>query len=143
MTEGLDQMINNEIIFVAVEVENNVFAIPINYILYIVDGKQSIPSDALPQESENIIGMVELNGQIVTIVQIPGTCGDTSIVDNLIVVLEYSGHNFGILAKKTTLITILANEICEAEFTDIKSFMYDGKAHLILDLSQFCNDLDK
>lgn len=125
----------------AIKVGKNRFAVPADHILGIVEGKQNMPCTILPNESENIKCTIELIDRLVTVVNVPGTCEDAPILDNLIVVVEHFSKYIGILANESNLVKISTNEICENKVTDTKTFMHNGKIYLIMDISQLCKEL--
>ena len=149
MTVGLKLMINNDMdtniengnLYVAFQVKNNIFATPMNDVWGIVAGNQNTIYTTLPNAPKHAKCIVELDGYLITIVNIPGSNGDIPIMGNFIVLLR-EGLNIGILATEVHLITILADSILEDKITGQKSYAHNGKIYLILDISQLLKDLD-
>ena len=133
--------LNSGTLFVTIELQDNIFAIPANCTRWIVKSNQSTPYAILPKGSEHIKCIIELDGLLVTIVSIPGTDENVSITDSSIVVLEYAGQNIGILTNETRLITVSENEISEDKLTGTNFIMHDGKTYIILELYKLYNDL--
>ena len=94
-----------------------------------------------PNAQKHVKCIVELDGLIIPIVNIPGTYDDLSIVGNYIVILEHLGRKIRILTTETHLVRILANSILEDRITGQKSFVQNGKTYLMLDISQLYKEL--
>ena len=131
----------NENTYVAFQVKNSIFAVPMNDTLGIAAGSQNTIYTIPPNAPDYIKYIADLNGQPVTIVNIPGTDGDIPIMGNYIVILKHSGRNIGILATETHLVRILANSILADKISGQKSFEHNEKTYLILDISQLYKEL--
>ena len=133
--------VSMETLFMTIELKNNVFAVPAKHTLGIVKWDRSIPYTVLPQERENVKGIMEMDDQFVTIVNIPGTYENGYGFDSSIVVLGYGGQNIGILTKEARLITISEDKILEDKITGTKFFEQEGKMYIILDIGQLYEEL--
>ena len=116
----MDNHLESGDLCVAFQMKNNIFAIP----------------------TKDTLGIVELDGLIIPIVDLPGAYDDLSIVGNYIVILELLGRRIGILTTETHLVRILANSILEDRITGQKSFVQNGKTYLMLNISQLYKELD-
>ena len=138
----MDDHVESGNIYVAFQVKNSMFAVPMNDTLYIAAGSQNTIYTILPNTPDHIKCIVELGGQLVTVVDIPGTDGDIPIMGNYIVILLHSGWNIGILATEVHLVRTMANSIFTDKITGEKFIDHNGKKYLILDISRLYKELD-
>ena len=101
-------------LYVAFQVKNSIFAVPMEDTWDIVAGDQNTIYTIMPNSQKHVKCIVEL---------------------------EHLGQNIGILATETHLVRILANSILEDRITGQKSFEYNGKTYLMLDISQLYREL--
>ena len=127
---------NNENQFIAIKVEDNLFAVSADHVLYIAKGNESMSQAVITKKTQKIKCIIDIGGQLVTIVNLPGIGGDIPVLNNVIVVLEHAGQNIGILANEVQLVTISANEMCMDSVTKTKSFIHAGKTYLVLDINE-------
>ena len=128
-------------LYVAFQVKNRIFAVPMNDTLGIVAGGENITYTIVPNAPKYVKCIVESDGYFITIVNLPGTYEDLPIIGNYIVVLEHLGQNIGILASAAHLVRILGNSILEDKITGQKSFVHNGKTYLMLNISQLYREL--
>ena len=93
--------------YVAFQVKNSIFAVPMNDTLGIVAGGHNTTCTFLPNAAKHVKCIVEIDGLLISIVNLPGTYKDLPIMGNYIVVLEHLGQNIGILATEAHLVRIL------------------------------------
>ena len=134
--------IEDENTYVAFEVKSNVFAIPIKEILGIIRITQNVPRITLPNTKNYVKCIVEVDGLLVTVINIPGTGGGMPSLGDLIVVLEHIGQRIGISADTIYLVTISLEEIVYDKVSGTKAFMRGGKTYSILDDIQLYKYLD-
>ena len=137
----MDNHMENGDLCVAFQVKNNIFAIPTNDTLGIVAGGHNTTCAFVPNALKHVKCIVELDGLLIPIVNLPGAYDDLPIAGNYIVILEHLGKNIGILASETHLVRILANSISEDRISGQKSFVQNGKTYLMLDISQLYREL--
>ena len=126
---------------VALQVKNNIYAIPIKDTLGIVAGGNNTKCTVLPNALIHVKCIVDLDDLLIPIVNLPGAYDDLPIMGNYIVVLEHLRQNIEILATRTHLVRILANSISEDKITGQKSFVHNGKTYLMLDIAQLYKEL--
>lgn len=131
----------SENLYVAFQVKNRIFAVPMNDTLGIVAGGNDTTYTFLPNAPKHVKCIVEIDGLLISIVNLPGTYEDLPIMGSYIVVLEHLGQNIGILATEAHLVRILENSILEDKITGQKSFIHNGKTYLKLDISQLYREL--
>jgi len=84
---------------------------------------------------------IEIEGQLVTVINIPGIYDNRPITGSSILVLKCDKQNIEIIAKEIQLITILTKGILENKITGIKNFTHDNKIYYISDTVQLCRQL--
>lgn len=137
----MDKHMENGDLCVAFQVKNNIFAIPTNDTLDIVAGGHDTTCAFVPNALKHVKCIVELDGLLIPIVNLPGAYDDLPIVGNYIVILEHLGQNIGILATETHLVRMLANSISKDRITGQKFFVHNGKTYLMFDISQLYKEL--
>lgn len=133
--------IEGKITYVSFEVESSLFAVPIKETRGVIQGTANMPCIVLPGMSNFVRCIIETDGLLVTVINVPGSYGNMPIVGNAIVVLEHSMQSIGIIADKVCLITVSDKEIVENNMTGATTFTYDGETYIILDLNQLYKDL--
>ena len=137
MNNGID----NRREYVAFEIKDHTFAVPMKDTLGIAAGGHNTICTFLPNAPKHVKCIVDLDGLLISIVNLPGIYEDLPIMGNYIVVLEHLGRNIGILATEAHLIKIFENSILEDNITGQKSFVHNGKTYLMLNMSQLYREL--
>lgn len=135
--ENTDNHMESGDLCVALQVKDNIYAIPIKDTLGIVAGGNNTKCTVLPNALKHVKCIVDLDGLLIPIVNLPGVYDDLPIIGNYIVVLEHSGQNIGILADETHLVRILENSILRDKIAGQKSFVHNGKTYLMLDIPNY------
>ena len=100
--ENMDNHMESGDLCVAFQVKNNIFAIPTKDTWGIVAGGHNTICTFPPNAQNHVKCIVELDGLIIPIVNLPGAYDDLPIAGNYIVILEHLGQNIGILATETS-----------------------------------------
>lgn len=138
----MNNNMDNQSTYIALKVKNHVFAVQMDAVRSILMGGQSVPYAMIPNAPDNKKYVLELNGRLITVIQIPGVCGDIPIAGNVIVLLEHSGQNIGILASETHLVRVSTDVILYDKITGQTSFMYNGVIHVVLDICWLYKELE-
>lgn len=138
----MNSSMDNQSTYIALKVKNYMFAVQMDAVRSILMGGQNIPYTMMPNAPDNKKYVLELNSQLITVIQIPGVCGDISIERSVIVLLEHSGRNIGILANETHLVRVSTDIILGDKITGQKSFMYNGVIHVVLDICRLYKELE-
>ena len=137
----MDNHMESGNLYVAFQVKNSIFAVPMNDTLGIVAGGHDTTCTFMPNAPKHVKCIVEIDGLLISIVNLPGTYEDLPIMGSYIVVLEHLGQNIGILATEAHLVRVAENSILEDKITGQKSFIHNGKTYLKLDISQLYREL--
>ena len=137
----MDNHMESGDLYVAFQVKNSIFAIPTKDTLGIVAGGHNITCAFVPNALKHVKCIVELDGLLIPIFNLPGTYEDLPIMGSYIVVLEHLGQNIGIVATEAHLVRISETNILKDKITGQKSFEHNGKTYLMLDISQLYKEL--
>ena len=132
----MDNRMESGNLYVAFQVKDSIFAVPMNDTLGIVAGGHDTTYTFLPNVPKHVKCIVEIDGLLIPIVNLPATYEDLPIMGSYIVVLKHLGQSIGILTTEAHLVRILENSILEDKITGQKSFIHNGKTYLKLDISQ-------
>lgn len=138
----MNNSMDNQSTYIALKVKNHMFAVQMDAVQGILMGERDVPYAMIPNAPDNKKYVLELNSRLVTVIQIPGVCGDIPIAGNVIVLLEHSGQNIGILASETHLVRVSSDVILYDKITGQKSFMYNGVIHVVLDICWLYKELE-
>ena len=137
----MDNYMESSNLYVAFQLKNNIFAVPMKDTLGIATGGHNTICTFLPNAPKHIKCIVDLGDMLISIVKLPGTYEDLPIMGNYIVVLGHLGQNIGIVATETHLVRISETNILKDKITGQKSFVHNGKTYLMLNISQLYREL--
>lgn len=138
----MNNSMDDQSTYIALKVKNHMFAVQMEAVRSILMGEKNVPCAVIPNAPDNKKYVLELNSRLITVIQIPGVCEDIPIAGNVIVLLEHSGQNIGILASETHLVRVSTDVILYDKFTGQKSFMYNGVIHVVLDIGWLYKELE-
>lgn len=137
----MDNRMESGNLYVAFQVKDSIFVVPMNDTLGVVAGGHDTTCTFMPNAQKYVKCIVEIDGLLIPIVNLPGTNEDLPIMGSYIVVLKHLGQNIGILTTEAHLVRILENSILEDKITGQKSFVHNGKTYLMLNILQLYREL--
>ena len=117
----------------AFETSGGLFAIPICDTLGVVIGTQAMPTAVLPQMPDHVKCVVTVDGQLITIITMPGDRRDVQMLGNPLVVLAHPERMIGVIANSVKLIVIPEESISVDRLTGAKTYAENSNIFSIVD----------
>ena len=124
--------------YLALETGGGLFAIPICDTRGVVAGSQAMQSAVLPKMPDYVKCVAKLNGQLITIITLPGDRTDAQLLGKFIVILAHPERMIGVIANNVKLITIPEEGIAVDHLTGARTFAENSNIFAIVDIKNLC-----
>lgn len=128
--------IENEILYMAFEIENSMFAVHADWIYCIMQMTEDLPHAILPDAPEDVRCIIKLAGLFITVIDLTGTVDDIWAEGRMLVVLEHDEMHIGIIADDAYPVTISRKEILQDRIAGTRAFVHSKKTYSILEGEQ-------
>lgn len=128
--------------YVAFKENDDLLAVPMDDVLWVMEVTQKTPKAIMPNASAHTRGIMELDGQLVTVLNLPEEYEDMQAVGKHILILDHADSYIGIIVSDVHLVKVPEQEISEDRLTGTKAFMCGGKVYSILDIYQLFQKLE-
>ena len=129
--------------YLAFETGGGSFAIPICDTLGVVIGTQTMPSAVLPQMPDHVKCVITVDGQLITIITMPGEKKDVPLLGKPIVVLAHTERMIGVIANSVSLIVIPEEGISADRLTGTKTYATDSNIFSIVDIKRLFTSMEQ
>ena len=126
--------------YLALETGGGLFAIPICDTRGVVAGSQAMQSAVLPKMPDYVKCVAKLNGQLTTIITLPGDKTDAQLLGKFIVILAHPERVIGVIASNVKLITIPEDGISVDSLTGARTFAESSNMFAIIDVQNLFKD---
>ena len=103
-------------------------------------GSQAMQSTVLPKMPDYVKCVAKLNGQLITIITLPGDRTDAQLLGKFIVILAHPERMIGVIASNVKLITIPEGGISVNSLTGAKTFAENSNIFAIVDIKNLFRD---
>lgn len=134
------ELTRSENTYLALETGGGLFAIPIRDTRGVVAGSQAMQSTVLPKMPDYVKCVAKLNGQLITIITLPGDRTDAQLLGKFIVILAHPERMIGVIASNVTLITIPEESISVDSLTGARTFAESSNMFAIVDIENLLRD---
>lgn len=119
--------------YLAFETNGGSFAIHINETVGVVIGDGEMRPLTLPRTPDFVKCVVSLEGQLTTIITLPGEDGDGELIGKPILLLDHSPHLIGIIVKSVRLVTIPKESITVNRLTGVRTYAEGSDIFSVVD----------
>lgn len=132
--------IESENAYLALDTGCGLFAIPICDTLGVMVVSQETPSAVLPHMPDHVKCVVTAEGQLITVITLPGDKTDAQLQGKPIVVLAHPVRMIGVVANSVKLIVIPSGGISVDRVTGAKTYTEGSDIFSILDIQNIFMD---
>ena len=126
--------------YLAFETGGGLFAIPICDTRGVVARSQATQSAVLPKMPDYVKCVAKLNGQLITIIILPGDRMDAQLLGNFIVILAHPERMIGVIASNVKPIKIPEEGISVDSLTGTRTFAENSNMFAIIDIKNLFRD---
>lgn len=134
--------IGSENTYLSFKTSGGLFAIPICDTLGVVIGTRAMPTAVLPQMPDHVKCVITVDGQLITIITMPGDRSDVQMLGSPIVVLAHPERMIGVIANSVKLIAIPEESISVDRLTGAKTYADANNIFSIIDIKKLFTGKD-